>query len=253
MGSQEHNMVVLGQIVKHIPKKLIEKLKNKHKIQTRSFSATSHVIAMIFAQLSHALSLNDICDCLRFHKGYLAQIRDSVPPSRNGLAHANATRDAELAEDLFWAVLGDIKEKHPQFHIRWSALSGAAVEVQASDPCGGFHDDSAHCEMHELGEASGAESGGENAPGSGFEVLSAEFCHREPGQELRSKNGVGSLRADSRRRNRRFRQSLRGLCPSASSASPRRNLGYSRQGQHVFRRCGTATERRRNTTVPAHV
>ena len=115
MGSQEHNMVVLGQIVKHIPKKLIEKLKNKHKIQTRSFSATSHVIAMIFAQLSHALSLNDICDCLRFHKGYLAQIRDSVPPSRNGLAHANATRDAELAEDLFWAVLGDIKEKHPQF------------------------------------------------------------------------------------------------------------------------------------------
>ena len=31
MGSQEHNMEVLGQIVKHIPKKLIEKLKNKHK------------------------------------------------------------------------------------------------------------------------------------------------------------------------------------------------------------------------------
>lgn len=27
MGSQEHNMVVLGQIVKHIPGKLIEKLK----------------------------------------------------------------------------------------------------------------------------------------------------------------------------------------------------------------------------------
>ena len=26
MGSQEHNMLVLGQIVKHIPKKLIEKL-----------------------------------------------------------------------------------------------------------------------------------------------------------------------------------------------------------------------------------
>ena len=77
----------------HIPAKLIEKLKAKHKIQTRSFSETSHVVAMIFAQLSHALSLNDICDCLRFHKGYLAQIRDCVPPSRNGLAHANATRD----------------------------------------------------------------------------------------------------------------------------------------------------------------
>ena len=63
---------------------------------------------MIFAQLSHALSLNDICDCLHFRKGYLAQIRDCVPPSRNGLAHANATRDAGLAEELFWTVLADI-------------------------------------------------------------------------------------------------------------------------------------------------
>lgn len=115
MSSQEHNMVVLGQIVKHIPAKLIEKLKDKHKIQTRSFSETSHVVAMIFAQLTHALSLNDICDCLRFHKGYLAQIRDCVPPSRNGLAHANATRDAALAEELFWSVFADVKEKYPKF------------------------------------------------------------------------------------------------------------------------------------------
>ena len=59
MSPQEHNMAVLGQIVKLIPKKLIEKLKNKYKIQTRSFSATSHVVAMLYAQLSHALSLND--------------------------------------------------------------------------------------------------------------------------------------------------------------------------------------------------
>ena len=115
MSSQEHNLAVLGQIVKHIPGKLIEKLKAKYKIQTRGFSATSHVVAMIFAQLSHALSLNDICDCLHFRKGYLAQIRDCVPPSRNGLAHANATRDAGLAEDLFWTVLSDANEKYPQF------------------------------------------------------------------------------------------------------------------------------------------
>ena len=115
MGSQEHNLAVSGQIVKHIPGKLIGKLKVKHKIQTRAFSETSHVVALIFAQLSHALSLNDICDCLHFHKGYLAQIRCCVPPSRNGLAHVNATRDAALAEELFWSVLADIKEKYPEF------------------------------------------------------------------------------------------------------------------------------------------
>ena len=103
-------MAVSGQIVKLIPKKLIEKLKNKYKIQTRSFSATDHAVAMLYAQLSHALSLNDICDCLRFHAGYLSQIRDCVPPSRNGLAHANASREPKMAEELFWSVLAEIKQ-----------------------------------------------------------------------------------------------------------------------------------------------
>ncbi len=45
MSPQENDMVVLGQIVKQIPKKLIEK---------------------------------------RFRKGYLAQIRDCIPPGRSG-------------------------------------------------------------------------------------------------------------------------------------------------------------------------
>ncbi len=108
-------MAVLGQIVKHIPKKLIEKLRNKYKIQTRSFSATSHVVSMLYAQLSHALSLNDICDSLQFHKGYLAQIRDCVPPSRNGLSHANATRDAQMSEELFWSVFKEIQDRCSSF------------------------------------------------------------------------------------------------------------------------------------------
>ena len=115
MDSQKHNLTILGQIVKHIPPKLIDSLKRKHRIQTRAFSATSHVVAMLFAQLCHALSLNDICDSLRLHSGYLSQIRDCTPPSRNGLAHANATRSAAMAEELFWSTFADIKAKHPAF------------------------------------------------------------------------------------------------------------------------------------------
>ena len=115
MDSQERNLTILGQIVKHIPAKLIEKLKSKFHIQTRFFSATSHVVSMIFAQLNHALSLNDVCDCLHFHAGYLSQIRGCVPPSRNGLSHANATRDAGMAEELFWSVFNAVSEKYPEF------------------------------------------------------------------------------------------------------------------------------------------
>jgi len=41
MNPHKENMAVLGQLVKLIPRKIIETLRKKHKIQTRSFSATT--------------------------------------------------------------------------------------------------------------------------------------------------------------------------------------------------------------------
>ena len=115
MSPRKNTMAVLGQIVKLIPPKIIETLRRKHKIQTRSFSATSHVVSLIYAQLTHALSLNDISDGMRNHAGILSQIRNCVPPSRNGLAHANSSRTADMAEELFWSVHAHLKEQHSKF------------------------------------------------------------------------------------------------------------------------------------------
>ena len=115
MNPHKDNMEVLGQLVKLIPRKIIETLRKKHKIQIRSFSATSHVVAMIYAQLTHALSLNDVCDGMKNHHGILSQIRDCVPPNRNGLSHANKTRSAQMAEELFWTVYDDLKVQYPEF------------------------------------------------------------------------------------------------------------------------------------------
>lgn len=115
MNPQKSNMAVLAQIVKLIGGKIIDSLARKHKIQTRSFSASSHVVTMLYAHLSHALSLNDICDSLQNHAGILSQIRNCTPPTRNGLSHANRTRNADMAEELFWIVFNDLKEKHKEF------------------------------------------------------------------------------------------------------------------------------------------
>ena len=71
----------------------------------RSFSSWSHVVCLLFAQLTHALGLNDVCDALRLHSGPLSAIRGATPPSRNGLSHANKVRPAALAEELFWKML----------------------------------------------------------------------------------------------------------------------------------------------------
>jgi hypothetical protein len=59
---------------------------------------------MLFAQLTHALGLNDVCDALRLHAGPLSAIRGATAPSRNGLSHANKVRPAEMAEQLFWRM-----------------------------------------------------------------------------------------------------------------------------------------------------
>ena len=115
MTPTKHTMSVLAQITSWIPDRIIENLARKHRIQTRSFSATSHVISMVYAHLAHALSLNDICDSLSNHAGTLEQLRNCTPPSRNGLSHANKTRNADMAEELFWKVYESLSKQYPEF------------------------------------------------------------------------------------------------------------------------------------------
>jgi hypothetical protein len=108
---------ILRQVVSYIPPYLVGKLARSHGVTERSrgFSPWSHVVSMVYAQLAHALSLNDVCDSLRNHGGALAMLRGATAPSRNGLSHANAVRNADMAEELFWATLADFRATYPQF------------------------------------------------------------------------------------------------------------------------------------------
>ena len=103
-----HEFSVFRQICNFIPNHLVPKLARETGANRfcRTFSAWSHCVALLFAQFTHALGLNDVCDSLRLHSGLLSGIRGATPPSRNNLSHANKVRPAELGEQLFWAVLG---------------------------------------------------------------------------------------------------------------------------------------------------
>ena len=70
---------------------------------------------MLYGQLTHAIGLNDVCDALRHHAGWLARIRGATPPSRNGFSHANKVRDSAMAEKLFWSVLHHLQAIQPRF------------------------------------------------------------------------------------------------------------------------------------------
>jgi hypothetical protein len=108
---------VLRHLCNYFPTHLIPQLSRTTGAaeKARSYSAWSHVVAMLYAQLTHAMGLNDVCDALRLHSGPLSAIRGATPPSRNGLSHANKVRPAEMAEQLLWKMFEHLESLSPGF------------------------------------------------------------------------------------------------------------------------------------------
>lgn len=108
---------LLRQIGNLIPEFLVSKLARETGAQAkaRTFKPWSHVLALMYAQLTHSIGLNDVCDALSLHSGPLSSIRGATPPNRNTLSHANKVRPAEMAEKLFWAVLDHLGQLSPRF------------------------------------------------------------------------------------------------------------------------------------------
>lgn len=126
MNPSKHSLTVLAQIFKLIPRNLIPKLAKEYGVskKSRRFTPTSHVLALMFGQLSHSISLNDICDCLGNHSGALSSMREAVAPSRNALSNANRVRNADMAEALFWSVLDELKTMSPGFALQGRQYCG---------------------------------------------------------------------------------------------------------------------------------
>ncbi len=108
---------LLRQICNFIPEFLVAKIAHQTKVdeKVRTFTPWSHVVSLLYAQLTHSIGLNDVCDALRLHSGPLSSIRGATPPSRNNLSHADRVRPAEMAEKLFWAVLEHLGRLSPGF------------------------------------------------------------------------------------------------------------------------------------------
>ena len=119
MKLSKHKMAVLSQIFKLIPRNLIPKLANEFGIdrQSRVFSPTSHVLALVFGQLPHALAWTTFVIRSEIITDWGAKFGIALP-SRNGLSHVNRNRDAGMAEKLFLEVLALLNEGNPNFRIQ---------------------------------------------------------------------------------------------------------------------------------------
>ena len=111
------NLCVLAQLCNLIPGHLVSKVAREYGVdkKARTFSPWSHVVALLYAQFTHALSLHDVCDALKNHAAKLWRIRDAVGPSKNTFSHANRERDGDMAEALFWAILHHFTTVCPRF------------------------------------------------------------------------------------------------------------------------------------------
>ena len=108
-------------------------------------------MALLFAQLTHAFGLNDVCASLRRHSGPLSAVGGATPPSRNNLSHANPQRPGALAEPLFWKVLAHLqslapgfargggRRPAPRFKAPISVVDSTTIELLASCMDGASH------------------------------------------------------------------------------------------------------------------
>src|SRR6266699_6368878 len=108
---------ILRQICNFIPQHLVSKIARTTGAEdkSRTFTPWSHVVSLGYAQLTHSIGLNDLCDSLQLHSGPLSSIRGATAASRNGLSNANRERPAAMAEQLFWSVKEHLHNQSPGF------------------------------------------------------------------------------------------------------------------------------------------
>ena len=113
---QRHHINVLGQLLKYIPRGIVDAAAREFGVdaKARTYSVWSHLAAMVFVQLAHAFSLNDVCDCLRLKRKAVAGF-GVTPPARNTLSHANKERSADFVQAVFWRTLAHLKHCEPAF------------------------------------------------------------------------------------------------------------------------------------------
>ncbi|NBV25598.1 MAG: DUF4372 domain-containing protein [Proteobacteria bacterium] len=136
-----HHINVLGQMLKLIPRDIINRTARETGVdgKARTYSVLSHLGTMLFAQLAHALSLNDVCDWLRLKARAIAAF-GLTPPSRNNLSNSNKVRDAKFAELVFWRTLAHLQHhdrsfgrQRPGGHAGRSLLHRFKVRIHAVD------------------------------------------------------------------------------------------------------------------------
>ena len=103
------------QIVKLIPPQIVLEAATETKILSRTFTPWSHLLALIYQQLTRTESLNGVCDAAAAFECEWGRMRGAQVPRRNTFSNANRRRDPRMAELVFWRMFDHLKGLCPDF------------------------------------------------------------------------------------------------------------------------------------------
>ena len=103
------------QIVKLIPPQIVLEAATETKILSRTFTPWSHLLALIYQQLTRTESLNGVCDAAAAFECEWGRMRGAQIPRRNTFSNANRKRDPKMAELVFWRMFDYLKGLCPDF------------------------------------------------------------------------------------------------------------------------------------------
>ena len=94
---------IFRQVCNLIPQHMVSKIARATGAQemSRTFSPWSHVVSLGYAQLTHSIGLNDLCDSLQLHSGPLASIRGATPPAATDFPTPTASGLRKWARNFF--------------------------------------------------------------------------------------------------------------------------------------------------------
>src|SRR3954465_1863472 len=101
-----HQNSVFHDLLKHLPWDCVERSVEKHGADalSRSLDTKSHLIALLYCQLSGSTSLREIVAGMASHQTRLYHL-GAVPAKRSTLSDANAKRPWQVFADVFAALL----------------------------------------------------------------------------------------------------------------------------------------------------
>lgn len=104
-----HQNSVLHDVLKRIPWDVFDRLVEQHgsDYRVRRLSTKDQLVALLYGQLSGALSLREITTGLASHRTHLYHL-GSRPVQRSTLADANAHRPSAVFAELFSAMMGRV-------------------------------------------------------------------------------------------------------------------------------------------------